>query len=160
MNPGIKTLAPKKLIGKKLQMTFAGNKTVQLWQSFMPRRKEIVNNVDDNFISMQVYPSDYDFNTFNPNAVFEKWAAVEVIDFNTMPEGMEMFDLAGGLYAVFLHNGSSTDNSSFVEFFTKWLPASAYEVDLRPHFEILGKKYKNNDPLSEETICIPVRLKV
>jgi len=39
------------------------------------------------------------------------------------------------------------------------LPNSDYELDNRPHFEILGKKYKNNSADSEEEIWIPVKLK-
>jgi AraC family transcriptional regulator len=37
------------------------------------------------------------------------------------------------------------------------LPASGYELDDRPHFEILGERYKNNDPDSEEELWFPVR---
>jgi AraC family transcriptional regulator len=37
------------------------------------------------------------------------------------------------------------------------LPKSEYELDYRPHFEILGEKYKNNDQLSEEDIFIPIK---
>jgi AraC family transcriptional regulator len=40
-----------------------------------------------------------------------------------------------------------------------WLPSSDYVLDNRPHFEILGEKYKINDPESEEKIWIPVRKK-
>ncbi|RYE38364.1 MAG: GyrI-like domain-containing protein, partial [Sphingobacteriales bacterium] len=43
--------------------------------------------------------------------------------------------------------------------FTEWLPNSAYELDDRPHFELLGSKYKNDDAESEEEIFVPVRLK-
>jgi AraC family transcriptional regulator len=39
------------------------------------------------------------------------------------------------------------------------LPNSAYELDDREHFELLGEKYKNNDPNSEEEIWIPIRPK-
>ena len=39
------------------------------------------------------------------------------------------------------------------------MPASEYILDKRPHFEILGEKYKNDDPASEEEVWIPVRLK-
>jgi AraC family transcriptional regulator len=39
------------------------------------------------------------------------------------------------------------------------LPASEYVVDNRPHFEILGAQYKNNEPDSEEEIWIPIQLK-
>jgi len=37
------------------------------------------------------------------------------------------------------------------------VPSSDYELDNRPQFEILGQKYKNNDPSSEEEIWIPVK---
>lgn len=36
--------------------------------------------------------------------------------------------------------------------FATWLPSSAYVLDNRPHFEVLGAKYKSNDPGSEEEI--------
>ena len=53
MNPIIETLAEKKLIGKRIQMSLANNKTRELWQSFMPRRKEIQNNIGTDLYSMQ-----------------------------------------------------------------------------------------------------------
>jgi AraC family transcriptional regulator len=39
------------------------------------------------------------------------------------------------------------------------LPNSNYHLDDRPHFEILGEKYKNADPGSEEEIWIPIKAK-
>ena len=47
----------------------------------------------------------------------------------------------------------------FQYIFGTWLPTSIYTIDNLPHFEILGKKYKNNDPTSEEEIWIPIKLK-
>jgi AraC family transcriptional regulator len=67
--------------------------------------------------------------------------------------------LNGGLYAVFNYKGLNTDNRIFIHIFTEWLPSSGYVLDERPHFEILGEKYKNNDPESEEEIWIPVKPK-
>ncbi|MEN9524835.1 MAG: hypothetical protein RLZZ256_219, partial [Bacteroidota bacterium] len=32
-----------------------------------------------------------------------------------------------------------------------------YLLDERPHVEVMGSKYKNNDPASEEDIWIPIR---
>jgi AraC family transcriptional regulator len=156
--PRIETLPEKKLIGKHLTMSFATNKTGELWRSFMPQRKEIFNAASPDLYSLQLYPADF-FVHFNPHALFEKWAAVEVPDFDNIPHEMEAFTLTGGLYAVFLHKGSSTDNSTFQYIFSTWLPASVYVLDNRPHFELLGAKYKNADPDSEEEIWIPVRLK-
>jgi AraC family transcriptional regulator len=72
---------------------------------------------------------------------------------------METFTLESGLYAVFHYQGLSTDSSIFIYIFGTWLPNSEYELDARPHFEILGDKYKNGDPTSEEDIWIPIKPK-
>jgi AraC family transcriptional regulator len=70
---------------------------------------------------------------------------------------MEPFRLEGGLYAVFDFKGSGNDKSIFQYIFGTWLPGSDYNLDNRPHFEVLGEKYKNNDPGSEEEIWIPIK---
>jgi AraC family transcriptional regulator len=71
---------------------------------------------------------------------------------------METFTLKAGLYAVFLHKGAAvTATETFQHIFGIWLPKSEYILDNRPHFEILGEKYKNNDPSSEEEIWIPIK---
>jgi AraC family transcriptional regulator len=68
--------------------------------------------------------------------------------------------LPEGLYAVFLHRGPATTGPKTFEYiFQTWLPASEYFLDHRPHFEILGTNYKNDDPDSEEEIWIPVKPK-
>jgi AraC family transcriptional regulator len=158
MTPDIRILSPKKLIGLRMRMSLDENKTFELWRGFMSRRKEIQNNLSTDLFSMQVYDSSYDFSNFNPAASFEKWAAAEVQDFKDLPEGMEDFNLEGGLYAVFLHKGGpSTGPKIFQYIFGTWLPDSGFLLDHRPHFELLGEKYKNGDPNSEEEIWIPVK---
>lgn len=158
MTPRIENLSDKKLIGKRLTMSLANNKTGELWQSFMPKRREITNNVSNDLISMQVYKPTH-FADFKPTNEFEKWATVEVTNFESVPTEMETFSLAGGLYAVFDYKGSSNDPSIFQYIFGTWLPSSEYLLDDRPHFEVLGDKYKNNDPNSEEEIWIPIKPK-
>lgn len=154
----IETLKEKKLIGQHLTMSIADNKTFGLWKGFMSRRKEIKNNLTSDFISMQVYDPSFDFRNFNINAPFEKWAVIEVTDFHNIPDEMESFILSGGLYAVFLHKGdASTSTKTFQYIFGTWLPNSGYLLDQRPHFEIIGEKYKNNDSDSEEEVWIPIR---
>lgn len=158
MQPIIQTLPEKFLIGNHLTMSLAENKTAELWRSFMPQRKEIINAVSSDLFSMQVYDAEYSFKNFDPAATFEKWAAVEVHDFKNVPEGMETFVLKSGLYAVFQHKGGPAAGfKTFSFIFGTWLPASAYDLDNRPHFEILGEKYNGNEPDSEEEIWIPVR---
>ena len=159
MTPRIMKLEEKKLIGKRLRMSLAANRTGELWKSFMSVRKEITNNLTTEVISMQVYDPSH-FVDFKLTNEFEKWATVEVSDFDNVPNGMETFTLMGGLYAVFEYKGSGNDNSIFQYIFGTWLPGSTYKLDSRPHFEILGEKYKNNDSTSEEEIWIPIKERV
>jgi AraC family transcriptional regulator len=158
MTPRIITLNEKKLIGKQLIMSFADYKVGELWRNFMPRRKEIDNSLSSDLISMTVYNPTH-FLSFKPTNEFEKWAATEVSDFDNVPSGMETFTLAGGLYAVFDYKGLNTDDSVFRYIYGEWIPNSDYDLNNRPHFEILGDKYKNGDPESEEEIWIPIKLK-
>jgi len=160
VNPRIEVLATKKLVGMHLKMSLAINKTFELWSGFMPKRKEIQNNISTDLIAMQVYNSKYSFDNFDINAFFEKWAVVEVADFDSIPNGMEMFVLEGGLYAVFEYKGNGSDAAqTFQYIFQTWLPHSKYILDNRPHFELLGAKFKHNDPHSEEEIWIPIKVK-
>ena len=153
----IENLPEKMLVGKRLSMSLNENKTGELWRSFMPRRKEIQNVLSSNLFSLQIYGLS-DFRDFGLNAVFEKWAVMEVGNFDHVPEEMETLILPAGAYAVFLHRGPATVfEPTFDYIFRQWIPASGYEVDNRPHFELLGEKYKNDSPDSEEEIWIPIR---
>lgn len=157
MIPEIRNLSPKKLIGKRLIMSFAKNTTFQLWNGFMPRRKEITNAVGTDRYSLQVYNEGF-YRNFDPEATFEKWAAVDVTDFDAVPEGMDTLILPEGQYAVFNYKGTAEDAPETYKYiFMEWLPASGYVLDNRPHFEIFGDKYKHGDPESEEEIWIPVK---
>ncbi len=155
MTPRIETLTEKKLIGKRLTMSLADDKTHLLWRSFMPRRSEIKNSVGTALYSVQVYSPSY-FDSFSIHNEFEKWAAVEATDLDTVPDDMEVYTLPEGLYAVFHYKGASTDTSIFQHIYSTWLPTSGYVLDNRPHFEVLGEKYKNGAPDSEEEIWIPI----
>ena len=159
MKPRIEILTEKKLVGKHLRMSMVENTTGILWQSFMLRRKEINHVIGSDRFSLQLYDPSY-FDNFNPATAFEKWAAVEVSTFDNLPEGFETFTVPPGLYAVFTHiGGPATGPQTFQYIFGSWLPSSAYILDNRPHFELLGAKYNNNDPNSEEEIWIPVKEK-
>jgi AraC family transcriptional regulator len=156
MKARIETLNEKKLVGKRLTMSFANYTIAELWRNFLPRRKEITNNLTSDLISLVVYKPNH-FADFKPTNQFERWAAVEVSDFDNVPNEMETFSIPGGLYAVFDYKGLNTDSSIFQYIFETWLPNSNYELDNRPHFEVLGDKYKNNDSASEEEIWIPIK---
>ncbi len=158
MQPRIENLTEKSLVGIRLAMSLVDNKTGELWRNFMSRRKEITNSRTNDLISMQVYKPTH-FSDFNPTNEFEKWATIEVTDFDSVPNDMITFILTAGLYAVFDYKGSSMDNSIFQYIFGTWIPNSNYLLDDRPHFEVLGEKYKNADSNSEEEFWMPIRPK-
>jgi AraC family transcriptional regulator len=157
LDPIIKTFPTTKFIGKSLSFTYADYRAFELWRSFMTRRKEIQNSMGTNLFNIQVNPENFDF---HPNTTFVKWAAVQVSSFDSIPDDMHALEVEGGLYAVFQYKGNQQDAATFFNLiYTVWLPTSAYEIENRPQFEILGEKYKNNDPNSEEEIWIPIKLK-
>lgn len=157
MEPRIENIKEKKLIGLHITMSLSNNKTFTLWQEFMPRKKEILNTLNNHLFSIRVYQPHQDLSDIHKE--FEKWAALEVLDFVALPDKMKGFVLEKGLYAVFLYKGLSSDHSIYNYIYGTWLPNSNYILDNRPHFEIMDEKYKNNDPDSEEEIWIPVELK-
>lgn len=156
MEPRIEITNEKKLVGKRLTMSLAEYKIRELWTGFTPRRQEIRKTLTNDLISLAVYGPTH-FSDFNPKKQFERWAAVEVSSFEDVPGDMETFVLPSGLYAVFEYKGLNTDHRIFDYILRTWLPASKYELDDRPHFEVLGARYKNNDPSSEEEIWIPIK---
>ena len=157
MEPRIEMLAEKKLIGKNIRMSIAKDRTFELWRNFMPERKNIKNVLGTDLFCVQVYDPSFNFSDFTIDTKFEKWAVVEVFDQSEIPEGMKSYTIKGGPYAVFHYKGRASDFAeTFKYIFYTWFPASPYEVDQREHFEVLGNKYKNNDPGSEEEIWIPI----
>lgn len=158
ITPRIETLETKKLVGNSIQMSLVNNKTGQLWGQFAPKIRTISNKISSDKISMQVYPKDY-YSNFSPTKEFTKWATVEVSTFEDISSHFETFVLESGLYAVFDYKGSSSDVSIYQYIFQEWIPKSEYAIDNRPHFEVLGEKYKNNDPNSEEEIWVPIKIK-
>lgn len=138
-------------------MSFAENKTFLLWNSFMKRKLEIKNAVNSDLYSIQVYENDY-FEEFNPKLEFIKMAGLAVDSFENIPDDFERFTIEEGKYAVFEYKGNPNNGGeAFQYIFQEWLPNSGFSLDNRPHFEILGEKYKNNSDDSEEEIWIPIK---
>jgi AraC family transcriptional regulator len=159
MEPKIIQASPMRLLGMRKRMSWQNDETASLWRSFRPELKRIPQRVNSHFYSLQRYPSAQAFLTFNPDLEFEKWAAVAVDPELAVPIGLEALDLQGGLYAVFNYRGPAANFAPFFELiFRSWLPSAAYELDDRPHFEVLGENYRPDDPGAEEEIWIPVRL--
>ncbi|PCH77770.1 MAG: GyrI-like domain-containing protein [Flavobacteriaceae bacterium] len=158
LTPSIVHLEPKILIGRAVKTNLIQNKTATLWRGFMGSRHQITKVINEDLFSIQVYPKNY-FDSFSPATYFIKWAAKEVSSMENIPDEMQSISLKGGMYAVFDYKGSSEDHTIYEVIFTEWLPNSDYILDDRPHFEILGEKYKNRDENSEEQLWIPIKIK-
>ena len=148
----------KKMIGFSTKTSLSNNQTEKVWQQLMPRLKEVKNLVSSDLVSLQIY-NFTDFNNFSPITEFTKYALIEVKNYDYIPDGFEKFNLPSGKYAVFLHKGTSAAFPKTAQYiFYEWLPNSEFELDDRPHFEILGDNYKGHDnPESEEEVWIPIK---
>ena len=138
-------------------MSFTENKTAELWQSFSPRRKETKNLFGHNRYSVEIYPDTTFFENFVPEREYEKWAAIEVSNFDMIPDGMEKLIVPEGLYAVFHYKGKPSEaQETFHYIFGNWLPNSKYKMDGRPYFALMGEKYTGEFSDSEEEFWIPI----
>lgn len=153
-----------------MEMSLAEDKTQALWQSFGPFVKNIKNRKDSNFISLQKFNSIFDPKNFDPNTLFTKWAGVAVQNnletgkakgsHPAQIPGLSLYEIQGGLYAVFKHVGPASEFMRSMGFiYGEWFPKSPYQVDDREHFEVLPEGYRPDDPNAEEEIWIPIREK-
>ncbi|MEL7120300.1 MAG: GyrI-like domain-containing protein [Bacteroidota bacterium] len=157
MEPIIKNILQIKLVGKNRQMSVANNQTALLWQEFAPIMKAHLSVKQPDLFSMEVYDNVDYFKAFDPQKTFTKWAAIKESDLKEVPEGLEAISL-NGLYACFTYKGRSSTAIPFYQYiYGQWLPQSDYVIDNRPHFALMGEQYKNDDPASEEEICIPIK---
>ena len=159
--PEIKEMQAKKLIGIRISTSLADDKTSLLWNRFMKLRGSIENITGKDLYSVQEYGEIFMSGEFDTQSEFKKWAATEVSDFNETPKGLQKLEIPAGKYAVFIHEGTAkkfAESSRYI--FNEWLPESDFNLDDRPHFEILGVDYKGpENPDSKEEIWIPVKEK-
>lgn len=160
MEPRILTLAPKQLLGLKIRTSEAENRTLELWRSFMPRRKDIPGIVGSDLYSVQVFDASLRFDRFTVHTPFDKWAAVAVEGGGNIPPGMHTL-VWDGLYAVFTHKGAlATVAPTIAYIYGTWLPGSPYLADnRRPHVAVMGDKYRPDSPDNEEEIWVPIKRK-
>lgn len=155
MSPEIREFPGKLLAGVRRRTSFVNDRTSELWQEFRSREAEIASRVGGGSYSVKVYDPAYSFVHFDPTVDFEKWAAAEVRE---PGDGFESLEIPAGKYAVFTHKGTAADAPRTFEYiFGHWLPHSGFDLDLRPHFELLPEGYDPFDPNSQEEVWIPIK---
>jgi AraC family transcriptional regulator len=156
--PKIINFPETRLIGSRIRMSFLNDRTSELWRGFRVVRPAITGRIGGESYSVKVYDASYSFSSFDPSAEFDKWAAVAVSDDAEVPDDLGSLIIPAGKYAEFTHVGpASAASRTFGYIFAEWLPASEFEPDLRPHFEILPEGYDPFDEKAEEKVLIPIR---
>jgi AraC family transcriptional regulator len=107
----IRHLNPTHVVGLNLEMCLAANRTPELWKRFMPLRNTLISANANRLFSIQVYNKAGDVK--DVNAVFVKWAALEVPATSEVPKDMEALTIAAGDYAVFHYAGGPQGASDF-----------------------------------------------
>lgn len=138
---------------KAVGITYFGNNTngeiTNLWQVFNKRYKDIKQKSK----SMLCYGICDDMP--DSEGRFHYTACAEVDEFQDVPAGMGTKVVPEGKYLVYTYSGSLKDIGEFYnDIFTKWLPASSYEMDYRPQFELYDERFMNN---GEFDIYIPIK---
>jgi len=157
--PLIKSEAARTIVGVSTKTSLVDNKTMELWQTFGPLRKQIENLKNEGSYSIQIYASDFMTTPFSPATVYTKWAGVEVTQIDDIPIGLESMTISEGKWAVFVYKGTTSDFGAFAQYIYKtWLPSSGYTLDDRPHFEYMSENYLGpNNPEAEEEVWIPIK---
>ncbi len=71
MEPRIKILNERKLVGMFASMSLAENKTFKLFSAFMPRRKEILDSINNDVLGEK-------YQRKNPGAEQEIWIPIKL----------------------------------------------------------------------------------
>lgn len=160
MNPRIEKVSERFLIGYATKISLEKNETASLWQRLMPLRNKIDNRVGTDYFAIQNYDESHNFTNFEATTSFEMCAAIEVDSLADLVFGMQSFTIPAGLYAVYVHKGLASEFQASYQIFKKWLDLSEYVIDHRPHLQVMGAKYRNMDPNSEEDVWIPIKKKI
>jgi len=147
-----------RLIGARVRTSFVNDRTSELWRGFRTVRPSIIGRRGSDSYSVKVYDASYSFSSFDPAAEFDKWATVAVSEDAAVSDGLESLIIPAGKYAEFTHVGpASAAPRTFGYIFGEWLPSSEFELELRPHFEILPEGYDPFSEHSDEKVLIPIR---
>lgn len=147
------------VVGKFYTTSLATQEPSNWWKSLKIAAKKLGYQIDIGSYSLQKYPKKY-FQEFSPFHSFEYAPAIPTEKGLPIPEEWKKLEIEGGLFAVFVHLGSSeTFPQTMGLFFNDWLPQSNYELDDRIHFCFMPPGYQLQDATATEEIWIPIRLK-
>ena len=155
MEPEIVTRSEMKVIGIARQYQEENLDLETLWSAFRPNVSQITNRVGSD--ALGIYE---EYHESVNNVGFTYICAVEVTDFNDVPEGMITRIIPEHLYAVFQHEGPISFLPETLKYiWGSWLPKSNYEYVEKPDFELYAPGIQPEDPDKILFLHIPITRK-
>lgn len=158
ISPKIITFPSTTLLVKSMPMSFAEDKTQELWREFTPLMNSIRDRIDSDRYSVQVYPNTDFFNPFDINKMFIKYAGIKINPVEHLSDNTQQLIIPEGHYVSVNYIGRPRHADKVFQYiFYDWLPNSEYCLDNRPHIAIMEKTYKGDHDDSEEQFLIPIK---
>jgi AraC family transcriptional regulator len=157
----IETTEPRIFIGKNCITNFTKNDTPLLWQSFMPLVKDVPHQKSNHLFAIDTYPPAYNFEHFDPQINFTKWACVEIETTANNTQALDILAIPPSMYAVFEYTGTAAEaGKAFDYILSDWMKNSPYSFDpTKPLFCEMNANYNPFNPKEKELIWIPIQLK-
>ena len=142
-----------KVLGLKLTNNSTDSWFGELWESFMTRSKELLQLAKQPVRSYGVC-----FNLKAEPITFDYMASIEVENFDTIPEDMDVLTIPTQDYAVFETNLTILKDT-IKSIYNEWLPKSNYKRGIGPEFELYEADFHPDGPNSTLYLYIPVETK-
>jgi AraC family transcriptional regulator len=160
--PSIVQLPPKNFYGLRVDYkshfeegSDCKEKVLTQWQNFLPRKKEIRNQLGKEFYGLAL-SSELELRERRLSYL----AGVETGDLQQSVPDFEYARILGGTYACFENRGLAQQRSSLIDFiYGIWLPESPYQRGLDYDFEVFDKRYSLGNPDSISMLYIPLKVK-
>lgn len=160
IEPIILKLDTIKVVGIKDKTSLTNNKLSELWGRFLPRIGEVENRImDRGCYGICLYNPDLEIKDINDDMEYEMLTAVEVRDFEKIPDGMMAYSIPPREYAVFTHKGNISNlGLTYSYIYFNWLEKEGYTIIEGDDFECYGKGFNLQDPSNSEIkIYIPIK---
>ncbi|HWP96143.1 MAG TPA: AraC family transcriptional regulator [Syntrophomonadaceae bacterium] len=159
--PTVVTIPESKVImGLKGTTSINNNRLPGLWEMFRYRRYEITPVVNPEVsYGICIAEQDIDILSLTEDTEYTEMVGMEVYDTENLPEGMCIYHITAGEYAVFTHQGSLARIREIYDYiWGTWAANSPYQIDQGDDFEVYDKDFYGPDNSSSVVrIFIPIK---
>jgi len=135
-------------VGKELSLK-------EVWSGFKPEMDQVPNRVGK--LGFGIYEAYYED---GKEVGFTYWCAVEVANFDDVPERFQAREISEQSYALFTHHGPLPELYKTMKYiWGSWLPKSKYEYAPSPELEIYPANYMATEQDAQLQLYIPVTTK-